>query len=153
MTRKHSKQSAATTNPQEGLENPTAQVSITTKAPDPDQIVALLTKDPARLPGFVQQSLKHNSRLREAAPLIQKTRQNAENRKRAIERVNESKRQSAQRGKSIAIGIANGLMQQEPELRQLRKISKLAKRIRVQWPQCDIPKPSERTIRRWLPEK
>ena len=131
----------------------TAMVTITAKAPDPDQIVELLTKDPARLPGFVQQSLKHNSRLREAAPLIQKIRQNAENRKRAIERVNESKQQSAQRAKSIAIEIANRLMQQESELRLPRKTSKLAERIRVRWPQCGIPKPGERTIRRWLTEK
>jgi hypothetical protein len=57
-----------------------------------------------------------------AEPVIEKTKQNAESRKRSIEKhLNESRRQNAQRRKSIAFGIAARLMQQDRTLRTPRK--------------------------------
>jgi hypothetical protein len=71
----------------------TAKVSITEVPPDADQIVPQLLKDPARISRFIRQSIKHSARLIEAAPLIQKAKQNAESRKRAIgKHINESRR-------------------------------------------------------------
>jgi hypothetical protein len=90
--------------------------------------------------------------LIEAAPLIRKARQSAENRRRAVQKhLNEPKRQSAQLGKSIAVKIAARLMQQERGLQLKGKRTELYGRIRTRWP--SVPKPSIRTIRRWLAEK
>jgi hypothetical protein len=154
MKRKHSKPPAATIEPQEeGLPHPTVRVSITEVAPDADQIVQELTKDPARLSGAVRQLIKLSARLLEVRPVIQKTKQNAESRKRAIqEHLNQSKRENAQQRKSIAFAIAAGL-QQDRTLRTPRKKSALARRIRTQWPRNKPPPPSLRNLRRWLTEK
>jgi hypothetical protein len=99
-----------------------ARVLITEVAPDADQIVQELTKDPARLSGAVRQLIKLSARLLEVRPVIEKTKRNAENRRRAIQgHLNQSKQQNAQRRKSIAFGIAARLMQQDRTLRTPRK--------------------------------
>jgi hypothetical protein len=99
-----------------------ARVLITEVAPDADQIVQQLTKDPARQSGAVRQLIKLSARLLEVRPVIQKTKQNAESRKRSIEKhLNESRRQNAQRRKLIAFDIAARLMQQDRTLRTPRK--------------------------------
>jgi hypothetical protein len=131
-----------------------ARVLITEVAPDADQIVQQLTKDPARLSGAVRQLIKLSARLLEVRPVIQKTKQNAESRKRSIEKhLNESRRQNAQRRKSIAFDIAARLMQQDRTLRTPRKKSELARRIRTQWPRNEPPPPHPRNLRRWLTKK
>jgi hypothetical protein len=89
-----------------------------------------------------------------AEPVIEKTKQNAESRKRSIEKhLNESRRQNAQRRKSIAFDIAARLMQQDRTLRTPRKKSELARRIRMQWPRNEPPPPHPRNLRRWLTKK
>jgi hypothetical protein len=89
-----------------------------------------------------------------AEPVIEKTKQNAESRKRSIEKhLNESRRQNAQRRKSIAFDIAARLMQQDRTLRTPRKKSELARRIRTQWPRGEPPPPHLQNLRRWLTEK
>jgi predicted component of type VI protein secretion system len=131
-----------------------ARVLITEVAPDADQIVQELTKDPARLSGAVRQLIKLSARLLEVRPVIEKTKRNAENRRRAIqEHLNQSKQQNAQRRKSIAFGIAARLMQQDRTLRTPRKKSELARRVRTQWPRNEPPPPHLRNLRRWLTEK
>jgi hypothetical protein len=131
-----------------------ARVLITEVAPDADQIVQQLTKDPARLSGAVRQLIKLSARLLEVRPVIQKTKQNAESRKRSIEKhLNESRRQNAQRRKLIAFDIAARLMQQDRTLRTPRKKSELARRIRERWPRNEPSTPHLRNLRRWLTEK
>jgi hypothetical protein len=146
------RKSSTAIKPQEGLESPTALVSITEVAPDPDQIEKWIKEDPVRLSGFVRTAVKHIARRLEDAPLIQKAKAGAESRKRTIaERLNEPKRQSAQQRKSIALELCARLIQQERTLRLPGKTSELARRIQTKWPKGEPP-PETRTIRRWLAE-
>jgi DNA-binding PucR family transcriptional regulator len=75
----------------EGLEHPTAEVEITEVAPNADQIEQLIKDEPARLPGFVRQSLKQSARLIEAKPLFRA----AEKRAAAVGPRNEQTKQNA----------------------------------------------------------
>jgi predicted RNase H-like nuclease (RuvC/YqgF family) len=77
--------------PQEGLKNPAARVSITEVAPDADQIVKRLTEEPARLLGVAKQLIRYSARLSEAAPLFRA----AEKRAAAIGPGNELRKQKA----------------------------------------------------------
>jgi hypothetical protein len=122
-----------------------SKVRITEKAANPDQITQQLIKDPARLSGFVRQSTKREARLLEAK----------NNRRRAIEEHrNKSRRQDAEERKSIALGIANCLIEKNPALRRRGKTSELAGLIREQWPRrLNEGPPTTRHIRRWLTGK
>jgi hypothetical protein len=122
-----------------------SKVRITEKAANPDQITQQLIKDPARLSGFVRQSTKREARLLEAK----------NNRRRAIEEHrNKSRRQDAEERKSIALGIANRLIEKNPALSRRGKTSELARLIREQWPRrLNEGPPTTRHIRRWLTGK
>jgi hypothetical protein len=122
-----------------------SKVRITEKAANPDQITQQLIKDPARLSGFVRQSTKREARLLEAK----------NNRRRAIEEHrNKSRRQDAEERKSIALGIANCLIEKNPALSRRGKTSELARLIREQWPRrLNEGPPTTRHIRRWLTGK
>jgi hypothetical protein len=120
----------------------TAKVSVKEATPDADQIVKLLTEEPARLPGAIRRLIKPTARLLEVR----------ESRRRAIgEFVNEPKQQRAQRRKSIGLEIADRLIRKEPRRRS--HTSELARLIRAAWPTKETPTPGLRTIRRWLTEK
>jgi hypothetical protein len=122
-----------------------SKVRITEKAANPDQITQQLIKDPARLSGFVRQSTKREARLLEAK----------NNRRRAIEEHrNKSRRQDAEERKSIALGIANCLIEKNPALSRRGKTSELSRLIREQWPRrLNEGPPTTRHIRRWLTGK
>jgi len=122
-----------------------SKVRITEKAANPDQITQQLIKDPARLSGFVRQSTKREARLLEAK----------NNRRRAIEEHrNKSRRQDAEERKSIALDIANCLIEKNPALSRRGKTSELARLIREQWPRrLNEGPPTTRHIRRWLTGK
>jgi hypothetical protein len=122
-----------------------SKVRITEKAANPDQITQQLIKDPARLSGFVRQSTKREARLLEAK----------NNRRRAIEEHrNKSRRQDAEERKSIALGIANCLIEKNPALSRRGKTRELSRLIREQWPRrLNEGPPTTRHIRRWLTGK
>src|SRR5262245_55122704 len=122
-----------------------SKVRITEKAANPDQITQQLIKDPARLSGFVRQSTKREARLLAAK----------NNRRRAIEEHrNKSRRQDAEERKSIALDIANCLIEKNPSLSRRGKTSELARLIREQWPtRLNEGPPTTRHIRRWLTGK
>src|SRR5262245_15868489 len=106
------------------------KVSITEKAPDADQIVQQLIKDPARLRATVQQLIKHNARLIEVRPLIEKAKRRAEDSRREIKKVNENQREKTNRQKRNADNIIEDLIKKDPRLRQLGKQTKLAQSVR-----------------------
>jgi hypothetical protein len=106
MKRKSSKPPAATIKPQEGLKSPTARVSIREVAPTPDQIEKWIKGDPARLSGFVRQSVKQSARLIEAKPLF-----------RAAEK------------RAAAVGPRNELAKQDAKARR-QKIREVARELR-----------------------
>jgi hypothetical protein len=141
MKRKSSKPPAA---PQEGLKSPTARVSITQIVPDPDETVQLLIKGPARLPGFVRQSIKFNARLVEAAPLIQKGLKHTEAEAKGLKAENQKRRREAAVKYETIRKFAEQVIAADPKL-QRANANRLAIKIHKQRPDW-----SERTIRRAL---
>jgi hypothetical protein len=127
------------------VENPTARVSITEVAPDPDQIEEWIKDDPVRRSGFIRQSVKHIARLIEAAPFVHKAK------KRATA-LNEAHKQAAERKKKAALSTAARLIEQDPGLREPRKIEEVAKRTRDELIKNDDESSAIRTIRRWIAE-
>jgi hypothetical protein len=143
MKRKHSKPPAA---PQ-GAPSPLATVRITEKAPDADQLLPHLIKDPALLSRFVQASVKHIARRLEDTPLIQKAKKRAEIEKHTIVEANQ-KRQREAAGKYEKIRkFARQIIDDDPKLQRART-NRLAIKIHKQRPEW-----SERTIRRALAPK
>jgi hypothetical protein len=127
---------------------PTAEVSFTEVAPDPDQIAQELIKDSGRLTGAVRTLIRYGARLSEAAPLIQKEKKRSETARRIIEEVNKNRANN----KKTALVIAAQLMQKHRHLRLPRKASELAKEVRTQLVKRGGEQPKVRTLRRWLAE-
>jgi hypothetical protein len=124
---------------------PTAEVSITQVAPDPDQLAQELRKDPARLTGVVRTLIRYSARLVEAAPLIQKGKKRAELEARLSE---EKQREAAAKYEEIK-QAAHGLMIKDPRLRRAGPY-KLAKQLIEKFPHRGW---SVRTIQRALSRK
>src|SRR5262245_42376903 len=122
-----------------------ARVTITEVAPNADQTLQLIKDDPVRGPRIVQAFIKQGEYL-----LRTRT-----NRRRAIEKaLNETARKDAEERKSIALGIANCLIEKNPALSRRGKTSELARLIREQWPRrLNEGPPTTRHIRRWLTGK
>jgi hypothetical protein len=150
MKPKSSKQPPAAIKAEEGLKSPTAGVSITEVAPDADQIVKLLKDDPARLPGFVRQSVKHSARLIEAAPLIEKGKRRIEAEKHlGVANLKRSQNAQAERRKYRDIIVR--LYGKKPELRRASR-ERLAREVKAVLARQGITK-STKTIKRALPPK
>jgi hypothetical protein len=146
MKRKHSKPPAA---PQEGLPNPTARVSITEVAPNADQLLEQLRKDPAQIPGTVRQLIKHAARLIEVAPLIQKGKKRAETEAKTLGKAREDSKRDADARKQAAVVIAERWLRKDPRLRLPRQTSELARKVCSELP--TLPKRlSSNTVRHWL---
>jgi hypothetical protein len=124
---------------------PTAEVSITQAAPDPDQVAQELRKDPARLTGAVRTLIRYRARLVEAAPLIQKGKKRAELEAKLSE---EKQREAAAKYDEIK-QAARDLIIKDPRLRRAKPY-KLAKQLIEKFPQRGW---SIRTIQRALSRK
>jgi len=151
MKPKSSKEPPAAIKPEEGLKSPTARISITEVAPNPDQVVQLLKDEPARLAGFVRQSLKHSARLIEARPLIEKAKKRAEVEKRTIARANLDRKRTAETGRQKYRDIVEKLYTQKPGLKRASR-EQLAQEVKAVLAQRGI-RVSTKTILRALPPK
>ena len=128
---------------------PSAEVSITTTAPDPDQVAQELRGDPTRIAGAVRTLIRYRNRLVEAAPLIQAAKKRAESAKRTIEEFNKTRPLN---NKKPALSIAADLMKKYPHLRLPRRTNELAKEVRARLVKLGGKQPEVRTLRRWLAE-
>lgn len=124
---------------------PTAEVSITEVAPDPDQVAQELIKDPARLTGAVRTLIRWGARLSEAAPLIQKGKKRAE----VEAKLNQRKQREAAAKYEEINQAALDLIIKDPRLGRAKPY-KLAKLLIQKFPQRGW---SIRTIQRALSRK
>jgi hypothetical protein len=140
MKHKRPKPPAATPQPQEGLENPKAQVVITERAPSGDEILQYLKRDPAQQPRVIEQLANGNARLLEARPLIQK----AEIAKRTIAEANQKSQRDAAAKYQTIRKFAGQVIAADPKLQRAtaNRLAKVIHKRRPDW--------SERTIRRAL---
>lgn len=152
MKPKSSKQPPAAIKPEEGLKSPTARVSITEVAPDPDQIEEWIKDDPARLSGFVRQSVKHMARLIEARPLIEKGKKRAEVERRTIAKANLDRRRTAKTSRQKYRDIVVRLYELRPELKRATR-DRLAQEVQAVLAKRGFPVSTKTILRALRPKK
>ena len=86
--------------------------------------------EPARLAGFVRQSIKHSERLIEARPLIEKAKKRAEVEKRTIAKANLDRKRTAETGRQKYRDIVEKLYAQKPALKRASR-ERLAQEVQA----------------------